>query len=90
MIELLGDVLKSQQTGGIRDGRIALLWEETVTPEIAKQTEAVKVRNRVLYIKTKSPVWAQELNLLKIELMERINQRAGFSAVRDIRFKAGG
>ncbi|MFA4967243.1 MAG: DUF721 domain-containing protein [Candidatus Margulisiibacteriota bacterium] len=91
MTQLLADILKRPQISkGIKAGWTVLLWEESVSTEIAKQTEAVKVKNRVLYVNTKSPVWAQELNFLKKEIMDRMNEKAGFSAVKDIRFKAGG
>lgn len=91
MTQLLAEVFKDRRSGkSIQGLRIVLLWEESVSSEIAKQTEAIKVKNKVLYVKTKAPVWAQELNLLKKELLDRINEKAGFFAVRDIRFKAGG
>jgi len=91
LTQLLADILKRPQISkGIKAGWTVLLWEESVSTEIAKQTEAVKVKNRVLYVNTKSPVWAQELNFLKKEIMDRMNEKAGFSAVKDIRFKAGG
>lgn len=91
MTLLLADILKNNSFNkGMRDGRVVLLWEESVSAEIARQTEAVKVRNRILHVNTKSPVWAQELNFLKKEIMDRINEKAGYVAVRDIRFKSGG
>ncbi len=91
MTELLAEIFKGQKVDkGIREARIVLLWEGAVSPEIARQTEAVKVKNRVLYVNTKSPVWAQELNFFKKEVIDKINQKAGFMAVRDIRFRAGG
>lgn len=91
MTQLLADILKQPRISkGINAGWTVLLWEQSVSPEIAKQTEAIKVKNRVLYVNTKSPVWAQELNFLKKDIMDRINEKAGCAAVRDIRFRAGG
>ena len=91
MTLLLADIFKNNSFNkGIRDGQTVLLWEASVSAEIARQTEAVKVRNRVLYINTKSPVWAQELNFLKKEIIDRINEKAGYRALCDIRFKSGG
>jgi predicted nucleic acid-binding Zn ribbon protein len=91
LTQLLAEILKKPEASRvIRSGLIVLLWEESISQEIAKQTEAVKVKNRILYVNAKSPVWAQELNFLKKEIMDRINEKAGFMAVKDIRFKAGG
>lgn len=91
MTQLLAEVLKNKSIGkAILAGRVALLWAEVVTEEISRQTEAIKVKNRVLYVNTKSPVWAQELNFLKKEIIDKINAMAGLEAVKDIRFKAGG
>ncbi len=91
MTELLADILNNPRAGkAIENSRIVLLWNQCVSAEIAKQTEPVKVSNRILVVETKSPVWAQELNFLKKDIMDLINQRAGYPAIRDIRFKAGG
>lgn len=91
MTELLAEIFKGQRGGKSMEGlRIVLLWEESVSREIANQTEAIKVKNKILYVKTKAPVWSQELNLLKKELLNRINEKAGYIALRDIRFGAGG
>ena len=67
MTELLADILNNPRAGkAIENSRIVLLWNQCVSAEIAKQTEPVKVSNRILVVETKSPVWAQELNFLKI------------------------
>ena len=88
MTQLLKDILGDLSCA--RDARVILLWTESVSAEIARHTEPVKIRNRVLYVNTKSPVWAQELGFLKPEIIRKLNEKAGFDAVQDIRFKAGG
>lgn len=88
MTQLLKDILGDLTCA--RDVRVILLWTESVSAEIARHTEPVKIRNRVLYINAKSPVWAQELTFLKPEIIKKLNDKAGYEAVQDIRFKAGG
>lgn len=91
MTQLLADILKEGTLGrAVREGRVVTLWETTVSSEIARHTEAVKIHRKTLYVNVKSPVWAQELNFLKVQIIDKINQAAGYPAIKDIRFKAGG
>jgi len=91
LTELLAEIFNKKGAPKIIEGsRIVLLWKRCVPENISRQTEAVKVSNRILVVETKSPVWAQELNFIKKELMDKINDVAGYEAIRDIRFKAGG
>jgi predicted nucleic acid-binding Zn ribbon protein len=91
LTEALADIFKKAGASKLIEySKIVLLWKDCVTPEIAKQTEAVKIRNRILYVETRSPVWAQELNFFKEDIKEKLNQKAGYQAINDIRFKAGG
>jgi len=66
------------------------LWDEVVDPKVRKHTKALKLQRGVLYITAESPVWSQELNFFRQELVDKINNKAGYKAVRDIRFKVGG
>ena len=74
----------------IQKCNILRLWEEVVSKPVAQKTEAVKVQNKVLYVNTESSVWSQELNFLKPQIIEKINERMGGSALRDIKFSARG
>jgi predicted nucleic acid-binding Zn ribbon protein len=91
LTELLSDVLKRGALASlVRNGKLILLWESAVSDEISKQTEAVNVFRRILYVNVKSSVWAQELRFLKGEIVNKINKLAGYKAIIDIQFKAGG
>jgi predicted nucleic acid-binding Zn ribbon protein len=57
---------------------------------VGKQTEAVRMKNGILYVATTSSTWAQELSFLKKEIIKKFNQRAGEEAIRDIRFSVKG
>ncbi len=65
-------------------------WEKVAGERVRKQTEAVKIRNRTLFVNTTSPAWAQELNFLKQEFIAKFNAAAGEDAINDIRFRSGG
>ncbi|MBN3033116.1 MAG: DUF721 domain-containing protein [Candidatus Saganbacteria bacterium] len=73
----------------IRNCRLTALWPQVVDERVSRNTEAVKLVNRTLYIATASPVWAQELTFLKPAIIKRFNERAGAEVVSDIKFKAG-
>jgi predicted nucleic acid-binding Zn ribbon protein len=55
---------------------------------VGRHTEAVKIRNRVLYVSTSTSTWAHELSFIKKEIIKKFNARAGEEAIRDIRFKS--
>jgi predicted nucleic acid-binding Zn ribbon protein len=74
----------------VRNCRLVTLWGQVVDEKISKNTEAVKITDRTLYVLTSSPVWAQELSFLKKAIIGRFNDQAGEEAIRDIKFKASG
>jgi len=90
LTEFLGDVLTSKGISqSIKNCNTVLLWGKVVEGEVKKNTEALKVQNRTLYVMVKNSVWAQELTFLKKDIIKKINEAAGYGAVADIRFKVG-
>jgi len=93
MPELLGKVftkMKEQGDAFLESCQVLSLWPEVIDEGIRKNTEAVKIKNQVLYVSTSSSVWAQELTFLKEEIIKKINEKAGREVIKDIRFKAFG
>ena len=64
-------------------------WPEIVGERIAKETKADRIRNTILFVSCSSPMWAQELGLLKPTIMKNIRDRVGPGIVTDIHFKTG-
>ena len=62
------------------------LWEEVVGKTVSTVTEAKKVENGVLLIKTQSSTWRQELYLQKKQIINKINTKIGSNAIKEIRF----
>lgn len=62
------------------------LWEEVVGKTVSAVTEAKKVENGVLLIKTQSSTWRQELYLQKKQIINKINTKIGSNAIKEIRF----
>ncbi len=66
--------------------RLLRSWEEIVGPLLSGKTAPGKIRNGVLTIFVPNHTWAQELQLSKPALLERIQSVAGREKVREIRF----
>ena len=66
--------------------RLRRSWEEIVGPLLSGKTTPGKIRNGVLTIFVPNHTWAQELQLSKPALLERIQSAAGREKIREIRF----
>jgi len=62
------------------------LWADVVGQTISKVTKAEKVDKGVLTVKTESPTWRNELHMQKKEIIDKINNKIGSKAIREIRF----
>ena len=52
-------------------------WESIVGPHIAEVTRATAVANGVLFVNVRSSAWLSELNMMKHELLRRLNAGQG-------------
>jgi len=63
------------------------LWADVVGPHVAHNTAAVVVRNGVLFVRTSSSAWMNELAIgFRHQYLERLNVRLGKNVLSDIRF----
>jgi predicted nucleic acid-binding Zn ribbon protein len=62
-------------------------WENLAGKEIAQSSQPIKIQDKCLFLAVKSNVWANELNLRKGELIEKINREAGEEIISNILFK---
>ena len=69
----------------LRERELIENWPNIVGPEIARFSQALRVRGGVLYLKVDSPAWGQELHFLKPQLLERVNESCGPGLIKDIR-----
>ena len=65
------------------------IWTGIVGEEIGVATRAERLRDGILFVATRSSVWAYELTFMKEEIIRLLNERIGRPLVRDIRFKVG-
>ena len=74
----------------VKEHTAPLVWAELVGPQVAGATEVEKVAGGVLFVSTRSAMWAQELNFYKPDILRRLNEkigaRMGEPIITDIRF----
>ncbi|HEY5999337.1 MAG TPA: DUF721 domain-containing protein [bacterium] len=90
----VGDVLKERIAAlgwerRLREEEVLTAWDAAVGPQIAAHARPSHVVNRRLTVVTESPVWTQQLALLKPDLLRRIAARFGAEAVTDLFFVTG-
>jgi len=64
-------------------------WEDVVGPAIGENTRPEAIKGKFLIVNVSSAPWMQQLQFLKPELIEKLNQALGKELVGDIRFKIG-
>lgn len=67
-------------------GKVLSLWDSIVGPLIARETEHLFIRNKVLVVKLKSPALKHELEFAKKKLIKSINKEADRDIINDISF----
>lgn len=74
---------------GLEEQQILESWPEIVGVEIAKHSQALGLRDGVLWVRAESSVWAQELSLLRPRIREELEKKLGEGSVKDLRFHTG-
>lgn len=69
--------------------RVQAAWAEAVGEPIAANAEPVAERAGVITVACSAATWAQELDLLRPELLGRLHERLGVEACADLRFVVG-
>jgi hypothetical protein len=93
-IQKLGDVLQAALNRqavyiDLDDPLLIQAWRSAVGPQIAARTSPGKIRHSVLSVTVSSSVWLQELQFMKQDILEQLNQQTLKEPVTDIRFSVG-
>ncbi len=62
-------------------------WAEMVGEQIATVAQPVSERGGEVLVSCSDSVWAQELDLMQGQLLERLQERLGEQAPRSLRFR---
>jgi predicted nucleic acid-binding Zn ribbon protein len=84
------DLLAKLDTGGHFElVRLIRLWPQVVGETIARRTEVNSLKFHTAVVKVSTAMWIQELNLMRPQILSRVNEAMRNDAVREIRFVQG-
>jgi hypothetical protein len=89
--EILDNILEGSQgmPRASRELKISSVWGKVNPSGVAQNSSPDKLVGGILYINAKNSAWAQQINLLKPEIILKLNALLGEQAIRDIRLKTG-
>jgi hypothetical protein len=73
----------------LEENAVLKFWPTAVGKQIAAQTQPDILRSGTLFVKTTSSVWVQQLHFMKEEIRQKLNDLAGKSVIKEIRFTVG-
>jgi hypothetical protein len=74
----------------LQESQVFYLWEQIVGADVARHAQPVSLRNSILVVAVDHPIWLQELQRFhKALLLQKVQERVGKKAVRDIFFRIG-
>ena len=79
-------LFKTGLDAGVNQQQAVNLWPIVVGKKIAENTTIQDVKHGVLIVRVDSPIWAQELQFQKKEVLFKINKTLGKKTIKDIRF----
>jgi predicted nucleic acid-binding Zn ribbon protein len=80
-------VLDLGLAGTLAQYDILTAWPEVVGEQIARVTTPQRIDNGVLFVGVRNATWRSELTMKRMEIIDKLNRRAGASIVKDIRFR---
>ncbi len=69
-----------------KKNKIFYSWGDIVGEDIAKYIIPQEVKYGVLYVYAYSSVWANNFQYLKLDIIDKINEEAGYKIIKDIQF----
>jgi predicted nucleic acid-binding Zn ribbon protein len=88
--DLIGQVLGDLGLDGVAKAhQIGARWEEVVGAQVAAHCRPLGLRGDVLEVEVDSPVWSQQLQLRKPDLLRALERQFGADAPRELRFQVG-
>jgi len=83
IVEILSD---EKLKPAFEKGKILACWKESVGALINENTTIKSFKNGILVIKTKTPVWRNELLFQKTDILQKLNSKLEKNKIKDIRF----
>lgn len=88
--EALGEFLEGSVLGErIEEASVVPEWEERVGEAIARVTKPTRVSHGTLFVSVRSSAWLMELNMMRGEILRRLNAGRQKGRIDQIRFFMG-
>jgi predicted nucleic acid-binding Zn ribbon protein len=88
--DIINSVLKTCRHDSDEElSRVWSLWESAVGDIIAKNTKPEAFKGKLLLVHVNSTPWMHQLQFLKKDIINKVNQALGKELVQDIKFKIG-
>ncbi|MFH0844240.1 MAG: DUF721 domain-containing protein [Pseudomonadota bacterium] len=71
------------------DVRIWRVWDEVVGPGIAINAQPLWIKKGRLRVRVTDSIWLQELEFVRENIREKLNEKLGRAAVKKIEFRLG-
>ncbi|MEZ4416945.1 MAG: DUF721 domain-containing protein [Gemmatimonadota bacterium] len=85
--ELLGNVLKSPRLqAGMARAQVVAEWDERVGEKIAAVSSVRSFSEGTLFVEVRSSAWLMELEMMKRDILARLNQGQGKGPIEKIVF----
>jgi predicted nucleic acid-binding Zn ribbon protein len=81
---------KSGMAARVEAASVLTDWPDLVGPQIAAVTQPTTLSDGTLFVAVSTSPWLMELNLMKAELMRRVNAGRGAGRIRQIVFVMAG
>jgi len=88
LAEALQDYIKEMNLEGkLNEVGLINSWEDTVGKVVASRTKKLYIKDKVLHVSLNSSVVRNELSMLRQELVNKLNEKAGTEVITDIVFR---
>lgn len=86
--EAIQEYIKALKIGAqIQEASVVNYWSELLGPLFAKATTNIYFKDGKLFVSLNSSVIRNELLMMKSQIIEKLNKRAGTNVVKDIIFR---
>ena len=69
---------------GLAEYKVRKAWSELLGLSISRATKSIYIKNRILFVHLHSSVMRNELNMMKTEIVGRLNEAAGTDVIDDL------
>lgn len=86
---VFNQIKKKLKISEFYDLNINKIWKEATGDLISQVSMPIHFEEGVLTVNVRDTIWVNELNLLKKEIINRINENLGKERLNDIRYRVG-